>query len=269
MVAERDAVDPFHGQHVVGGAVPVDGGHAKIRIVACVLRHLGHRGRFQPQIHLHRHRARHGVDDFDQPQAPRFGRIFFGIVGDEEEIAEVAPEPRGHIGPQHFYRDRLADAVTFGFAAMHLRDRGRRDRGAEARKRLRHRAFQRYRDHGLGFALRKRRQPVLQAFQIARHDHADHVGPRRQKLSEFQVSRPQPRQRARQSRSGFGAGAFDQPRQPQRQLSGRRHQGRIDHAEHALAREHETGAGEARDMSGSRNHKRQPECNATMPPESV
>ena len=59
VVVERDAVDPFHGQHVVGGAVPVDRRHAEIRIVARVLRHLGQRRRFQPQIHLHRDRARH------------------------------------------------------------------------------------------------------------------------------------------------------------------------------------------------------------------
>ena len=41
MVVQRDAVDPLHRQHVVGGAVPVDGRHAEIRIVAGVLRHLG------------------------------------------------------------------------------------------------------------------------------------------------------------------------------------------------------------------------------------
>ena len=59
VIVQRDAVDPFHRQHVVGGAVPVDRGHAKVRIVAGVLRHLRQRGRFQPQIHFHRHRARH------------------------------------------------------------------------------------------------------------------------------------------------------------------------------------------------------------------
>ena len=118
-------------------------GHAKIRIVAGVLRHLGQRGRFQPQIHLHRDRARHGVDDLDQPQPPRFGRIGFGLVRDKEEIGEVAAEARGDIGPQHLDRDRLAHAVALDLAAMHLRDRGRGDRRAEARKGLRHRAFQR------------------------------------------------------------------------------------------------------------------------------
>ena len=118
-------------------------------------------------------------------------------------------------------------------------------------------------------ALRKRRQPVLQAFQIARHGDADDVGPGRQKLSELQIGRAEPRQRARQPRAGFGAGAFDQPRQPQRELPGRRHQARIDDAEHAFAREHVSGADEARDVGRRRNHKRQPECNATIPPERL
>ena len=81
------------------GAVPVDGGDAKIRIVAGVLRHLRQRRGLQPQIHLHRYRARHRVDDFDQPQPPRFRRISFRVMGDKEEIPEVAAEARGDVGP--------------------------------------------------------------------------------------------------------------------------------------------------------------------------
>ena len=192
-----------------------------------------------------------------------------GVVRDKEEIGEVAAETRGDIGPQHLDRDRFAYAVALGLAAMHLRDRSRGHRRTEAGKRLRHRAFQRLRDDGLGLGLRKRRQPVLQAFQVARHGDADHVGPGRQKLSELQIGRAEPRQRARQPRAGFGAGTFDQPRQPQRELPGRRHQARIDDAEHALAREHVSGADEPRDVGRRRNHKRQPECSATMPPERL
>jgi len=92
MVVQRDAVDPLHRQHVVGGAVPIDRWHAEIRIVARVLRHLRHRGRFQPQIHLDRNRARHRVDDFDQPQPARFGRMRLRVVRDKEEIGEIAAE---------------------------------------------------------------------------------------------------------------------------------------------------------------------------------
>ncbi len=269
MVVQRDAVDPLHRQHVVGGAVPIDGRHAEIRIVTGVLRHLGQRGRLQPQVHLHRDRARHRIDDLDQPQPPRFGRMALGIVRDKEEIGEIAAEARGDIGPEHLDGDRLAHAVMFDLAAMHLCDRGGGDRRPEADKRLCHRAFQRLRDHGLGLGLRKRRQPVLQAFQIARHRDADDVGPGRQKLSELEIGRSEPGQRARQPRAGFGAGPLDQPRQPQRELPGRRHQTRIDDAEHAFAREHVSGADQPRDVGRRRNHKRQPECNATMPPDRL
>ena len=74
MVVQRDAVDPLDGQHVVGGALPVDLRHAEIRIVlACSPPSPRGRGRFQPEIHLHRHRARQRVDDLDRPQPARFG----------------------------------------------------------------------------------------------------------------------------------------------------------------------------------------------------
>ena len=188
---------------------------------------------------------------------------------DKEEIGEVAAEARGDVRPQHLHRNRGAHAVALGLAAMHLRDRGGRDRRTEARKGLRHRAFQRGRDDGLGLGLRKRRQAVLQAFEVARHDHADHVGPRGQELPELEISGSEPRQRARQPRTRFGAGALDQPGKPQRELARRRHQAGVDDAEHAFAREHETGARQPRDMRDRRNHRRQPECSATMPPERL
>ena len=51
-VGERDAVDPVEREHGARGAVPVDRRHAEIGIVAGVLRHLGERGGFEPQVHL-------------------------------------------------------------------------------------------------------------------------------------------------------------------------------------------------------------------------
>ena len=45
-----------------------------------------------------------------------------------------------------------------------------------------------------------------------------------------------------------------------------RHGGRIDDAENAFAGEHEAGAAETDEMRGAGDHKRQPECSATMPP---
>jgi hypothetical protein len=61
--------------------------------------------------------------------------------------------------------------------------------------------------------VRKRRQAVLQAFEIARHHDADHVGAGGEKLAEFQVGRSHPLQRPRQPRAGFGAAALDQSRE--------------------------------------------------------
>ena len=208
MVAQRDAVDPFHRQHIVRGAVPVDRGHAKVRIVAGVLRHLGQRGGFEPQIHFHRDRARHRVDDFDQPQPPRFRRI--------------APRPCAR-QRRNRARSRRKRAATLGrstLTATGLRTPSRSisarctcaiEAAATAGPKLANACANGRssdaRDHGFGLGLRKRRQPVLQAFQVARHDDADHVGPRGEKLSELEIGRPEPRQRARQPRAGLGAAA--------------------------------------------------------------
>ena len=60
----------------------------------------------------------------DQTQPPRFRRMGFRVMGDKEEIAEVAAETRGNLGPEHLHRNLGTHAVAFGFAAMHLRDRG-------------------------------------------------------------------------------------------------------------------------------------------------
>ena len=251
------------------GAIPVDRRYAKIRIVAGVLRHFRERGSLQPQVHLYGHRARHGVDDFDQPQPPRFGRVGFGVTRDKEEIRKITPEARGHVRPQYLHRNRFTDAALLGFAAMNLGDRGSGDRRAEAGKSLCHRPIQRLRDNGFSFGLRKRRQPVLQAFQIARHHHADDIGTGGEELAELQVSRSEPRQRPREAWTGFGSGSLDDPSQAKRELSGGRYQRRINDTEHPFAREHKTGAGEPRDVGQGRDHKRQPECTATMPPERL
>ena len=149
---------------------------------------------------------------------------------------------------------------------MHLRDRSGGDGRRQADEGLLDRPLQRRGDHRIGFVLRERRQPVLQRFEVARHGDADDVGARRQKLAELEISGAEPGQCPRQTRPRLGTGPLDQPRQAHRHLAGRRDQRRIDHAEHAFAREHEAGAGEPRHMRKRSDHKRQPECSATMPP---
>ena len=51
-VRERRRLDPFQREHPARGAVPVHGGHAKVRIVSGLLCHLRERGRLEAQIHF-------------------------------------------------------------------------------------------------------------------------------------------------------------------------------------------------------------------------
>ncbi len=51
-VGQRRGVDPFQRQHFLGGAVPVDRRHAKIRIVLGVFGHFRKRRRFQAEVHF-------------------------------------------------------------------------------------------------------------------------------------------------------------------------------------------------------------------------
>ena len=194
-VVQRRAVDPFQRQHVLGGAVPVDRRHAEVGIGLGVLRHLGQRGGFEPQIHLERDRAAQGRDGLDHAQPPRLRRQAFGVAGREGEGFEIDAEAPLDVGPQHLHGDGLAALRRDHLGAMHLRDRGRGDRRAERRVGLRQRLAERGHDHGLGLGLRERRHLVLQRFQIARQRDADDVGPRRQELAELDVGRPELGQR--------------------------------------------------------------------------
>ena len=121
-------------------------------------------------------------------------------------------------------------------------------------------------NRGLRLALRKRRHLVLQAFQIARDALADHVGPRGEELAELDVSGPELGERGGEpARAVLRRRALDQPRQRDRGLRRQRQRPRVDQRKHALAREHETGAGETGEMGEGGDHSFQPECSATTP----
>ena len=79
-VRQRRRVDPFQREDFFGGAVPVYGRDAEIRIVLGVLGHFRERRGLQAEVHLHRDRAPQGVDHFDQPQPPRLGGQLFGAA---------------------------------------------------------------------------------------------------------------------------------------------------------------------------------------------
>jgi hypothetical protein len=104
MVVQRMPSIRSHRQHVVGGAVPVDGGHTENWIVpAYSLRHLRHRGRFQPQIHpsIATERDMVLMTSISRSRCAS-AEWRLGVVGDKEEIGEVAAEPRGDVGRSTF-----------------------------------------------------------------------------------------------------------------------------------------------------------------------
>ena len=195
-VVQRRAVDPFQGQHVLGGAVPVHRRHAEVGIGLGVLRHLRQRGGFEPQIHLDARRSGASVATVSIMRSRRASadRLSAWSRGEGEGF-EIDAEAPLDVGPQHLHGDGLAALGRDHLGAMHLRDRGRGDRRAERRVGLRQRLAERGDDHRLGLGLRERRHLVLQRFQIARQRHADDVGPRRQELAELDVGRPELGQR--------------------------------------------------------------------------
>jgi hypothetical protein len=135
-VVQRRAVDPLQGQHVLGGAVPVDRRHAEIGIGLGVLRHLRQRGGFEAEVHLDGDRAAQGRDGFEQAQPPRLGRDALRVARGEGERLQVGAKAPLDVGTQHLDRDRLAAVRGRNLGAMHLRDRGGGDRRAERGERF-------------------------------------------------------------------------------------------------------------------------------------
>ena len=266
-VGQRRGVDPFERQHVARGAVPVHRGHAEVRIVAGVLRHLRERGGLEPQIHLERDRAAQRVDHLDQAQPPRLRRHALGVARGEGEGVEIDLEAPLDARPQHLHRDGAAPpsvttsarctcaieaAATGGPNDANRSASGRPNAAATARSAS---------ACGNGAIL------SCSDSRSRANSDADHVRPRRQELAELDVGRPEPGQRGGEPVRGDAARrSLDQPRDAQRRAGRQRQPRGIDQAEHALAREHETGAAEAGEMGQPCDHNRQPECSATMPP---
>ncbi len=185
----------------------------------------------------------------------------------EIQRVEIALQAPLDAGPQDFDGNDTPLICFNHLGLVHLRDRGRAYGRAERRKGFAQRHAERSFDRSLGFGLRKRRHLVLQRLKVARERDADHIGARGEKLPKLDVSRPEPRQRGGEPQRRTIAGRMlQQACEPQAQPRGRRQRGRINQTQHAFAREHEAGPCQTEEMRRRRNHKRQPECNATMPP---
>src|SRR5262249_13623456 len=104
--------------------------------------------------------------------------------------------------------------------------------------------------------------------EIARDPRADHVRTRRQELAELDVRGTQASKRGRQAIGRYAARrSFDEPRHANRSARRQREARGVDQPEHAFAGQYESGAGKAGEVGRTRDHKRQPECKATIPPD--
>ena len=202
-------------------------------------RHFGKRGRFQPEIHFHRHRAGERRHRFDRAQALRFERQAFRLARGKEKGVEIDLEAALDAGPQNFHRHRLAHAVDVDFGAVHLRDRGGGDRRPEAGI-----------DRDRAACRRRRRWPLpprpagtAPSCPAGFRDRgaivgADHVRARGHELAELDVSGPQPGERGGEPAGAvLAARPLDQPRQRDRALGRQRQRPRVDQRQHALARD--------------------------------
>ena len=255
-VVQRNAVDPLHRQHVVRGEIPLDQ----------PARESPDRRGCSPPSPTARLPPAAGPSPW-RPSGSSVRTISIGFSrrasADSASIWRAANISASRstlklcatFGRSTFTATRRRTPFVLDLGAMHLRDRGGRDRGAEARIGLLQRTIECRDDGRFRFRLRERRHAVLQAFQVARERHADDIGAGRKELAELHVARAEMAQRGRNPSDRLvGLRRLDQAAEPQRELRARRKSGRIDDAEHAGAREHDSLRGSAgRDGSALRS----------------
>ena len=274
-VVQRRAVDPFQRQHFARGAVPVDRRHAEVRD--------------RPWCSPPSRRARRlpAADPFRVAPSARSvsttsirrsrrasAERCLGVARGKAEGVEVAPGSAARCPAAAPSRQPARAALGVDdLGAMHLRDRGGRDRpGRRSRRRLASgwssaaATAARPRPAGTapscpaGFPDRARARSRPRPAASPGTARASH------RLGPSRVS-------AADSRLGTaGAGRpLDQPRKLQRRARRQRQRARIDQRQHAFAGEHEAGARQPGEMGEAEtraacDHSRQPECSATMPP---
>ena len=226
----------------------------------------------KPQIHLDRDRAAQRLDHLDEPQPPRLRGQVLGVAGDKGEGLEIDLEALLDARPQHLHRDRAAAAIGRDLGAMHLRDRGGRDRRAERREqrrtaaaRTRPRSCARPRPAGTA-------PSCPAAFEVARQHDADHVRPRRQELAELHVGGTEPGQGRGQPIGRDACSPAARSAAPARKRRAPAAAAASDRRGRSTPSRANTKPARARpDQVGQSlaDHNRQPECSATMPPVSA
>ena len=264
-VRDGDAVDPFQRQDALGGAAPVDAGHAEAAVgeglvAGDVVGHLGDGGGLQAHVHLDLDAAGQRLDHGDRAQPPRGRMEALDLAGGEEVAVEVAAEAPLDAGAQDFHRHVAAHAGVDRDRLVHLGDGGGRNGRAELGEVILEPAAQRLLDGFACFPHREGRQLVLQVAEVAGELGADEIGAGGEELAELDVAGPQAGQRAGDAPSfrladaeGPGQRA-DRQRRGAGEMQGERHLGPGRHEAHAVLGQHDAGARQAEDVADGGSH---------------
>src|SRR5690606_24104473 len=188
-VADRDAVDALHRQHVGPAIVPVDLRHVelvRVREIALQLRRV--RGLAQ-QVDLVHQRLLELLDDLDGPQAPSVRPVALGEPRELIEHLDVALDQSTDIRTQDLHDDLGAVDEP---RRMHLGDRRGGERLAlEMREDLGDRTVERTLEQRERDVRRERRHLVLELRELVRELGRQQVAARRHGLAELHVDRPE------------------------------------------------------------------------------
>ncbi len=191
-IRHLDAVDPFHGDDVATGSLPIHRRDPEAGVLLGVLGDFGKGRRLEPQIHLDLGRLLERLRHLDRAQAPARRHEALLQAGDQVHGLDVVSEALAHAGTDDLHRHLARSRRRRNLGGVHLSDRGGRDRLLETRIEFVERPAERAFDQGLGRRRRKEGHAVLQLRQIVGEIDADHVRARRQELSDLDIGWPEP-----------------------------------------------------------------------------
>ena len=188
-VVDPHPIDPFDDEHRRGGVFEIDPGNMDAGVFGHVVGKLAGGGGLQSQVELDVRNAGELVDRGDELQPPQVRRQPFEDARQRIEKGGVGLHAPADPGAKKFHRHL---SPVGQFAVMHLGDGGRGDRHLV-------KPAEGLFDRRAGFpdylapcnSRPESRKPVLKKAQRKRHVRADQIGPCRQRLTEFDETRPE------------------------------------------------------------------------------
>ena len=188
-IGQGETVDPFHCHHLAGGAIH------RPRARECpghpgVFDEFRRRRSFQPEIHLHAHRARERLDDLGEPQATDSGARPSANRAAKAMSERSRAKRRSVPARSTFTATGRKPSSVFTSARWTWRLK----RPPPARRTFEYRFDLRAKEASMiatAASPTHGRDAVLQPLKLQGDLAADDVGPRRKELSELDIGRPQ------------------------------------------------------------------------------